>query len=196
MHVRDDLAGEPVLRTWATQGWPLIVRRRLPGDGGGVPLGLPLPPAAGRRRIAVELPSAAVCSVRPLPRLSELIATAPAAWRPHLALLDGIARTYAVRDGVFGSLCWQWLTGMTYLGPHSDVDIAWPLPHRPRLGRFLEELAAVDSASPVRLDGEVLRDDGSGVNWRELHAGGAELAVKTSGGVMLCSRAEFLGAGA
>lgn len=196
MRQRRDLAGEPLVRAWASQAWPLIVRRRLTSDGAGLPLGLPLPPSAGKRRIALELPSAAVCSTLPLPELCDVIGAAPEAWRPPLAQVQNIARTYAVRAGVFGSLGWQWLTGMTYLGPHSDVDIAWTLPRTERLEWFLDELAAADSVSPVRLDGEVIRDDGAGVNWRELRAGVAELAVKTAAGVTLWSRAEFLGADA
>ncbi|MEW4362765.1 hypothetical protein V6S75_27510, partial [Burkholderia pseudomallei] len=41
----------PFVRDWAARGWPLIVRRRSPCDA-GVPLGLPLPPSAGKRRVA------------------------------------------------------------------------------------------------------------------------------------------------
>jgi phosphoribosyl-dephospho-CoA transferase len=37
----------------------------------------------------------------------------------------------------------------------------------------------------MRLDGELVRDDGAGVNWRELHAGVGEVLLKTSSGVTL-----------
>jgi phosphoribosyl-dephospho-CoA transferase len=193
---RGDLASEPVLRDWARRGWPLIVRRRLPGDGAGVPLGLPLPPAYGKRRISVELPPEAIASVHPLPDLCTVIATAPVAWRPYLADLATIARDHDVRAGVFGGLGWQWLTGLAYLSPQSDVDIAWALPRRERIDSLLGALAAVDACSPMRLDGEVLRADGAGVNWRELRSGRPEVALKTAIEVALCSRSAFIGAAA
>lgn len=193
---RGDLAAEPLLRDWARRGWPLIVRRRLPGDVAGVPLGLPLPPTYGKRRISIELPPEAIASVQPLPELDMVIATAPTAWRPHLVDLAAITRDYDVLTGVFGSLGWQWLTGLQYLGPQSDVDIVWTLPRRERLESLLDEVAAIDARSAMRIDGEVLRADGAGVNWRELRSGNAELALKTSSDVMLVSRADFLGAAA
>jgi len=40
----------------------------------------------------------------------------------------------------------------------------------------------------MRLDGELVRDDGAGVNWRELHSGARELLVKTTDGVALLDR--------
>jgi phosphoribosyl-dephospho-CoA transferase len=191
---RPDLAGEPLLPDWATLGRPLIVRRRGPLDGDGVLLGLPLPPSAGKRRIAVEMRAGDVASVSPLPSVSEVLGTAPVAWQPCLQELTDLARTYEVRGGVFGSLCWQWLTGLTYLGPRSDVDIAWTLPRPNRLERFLDDLADVDARAPVRLDGELVRGDGAGANWRELHAGGAELALKAPSQTLLYARADFIGA--
>jgi phosphoribosyl-dephospho-CoA transferase len=157
-------------------------------------LGLPLPPSAGKRRIAVEMQIGDVASVCPLPSVSELLGTAPVAWRPCLQELTELERAYEVRGGVFGSLCWQWLTGLTYLGPRSDVDIAWTLPRPDRLEMFLGDLADVDARAPVRLDGELVHADGAGANWRELHAGAAELAVKTAGSALLLARADFIGA--
>jgi phosphoribosyl-dephospho-CoA transferase len=194
LRARADLAGEPLLQDWATRGRPLIVRRRGPIDGDGVLLGLPLPPSAGKRRIAVEMRAGDVASVSPLPSVPEVLGTAPAAWRPCLQELTDVSRMYGVRGGVFGSLCWQWLTGLTYLGPSSDVDIAWTLPRPDRLERFLDALADVDARAPVRLDGELVRADGAGVNWRELHAGGADLALKSASQALLCARADFIGA--
>jgi len=184
------------VRDWVRKGWPLIMRRRLPNEIDGLSLGLPLPPSAGKRRIAVRLDYEDIASTRPLPKLTEALGSAPVAWRPLLVALEDIARTYAVHAGVFGSLGWQWLTGLNYLGPRSDVDIAWALPPRDRIDQLLEDLAELDSRSLVRLDGEFVREDGAGVNWRELRAGGTELALKTASDVILYSRAAFLGAAA
>jgi phosphoribosyl-dephospho-CoA transferase len=191
---RTDLAAEPLLHDWAAQGWPLVARRRAPLDGDGILLGLPLPPSAGKRRIAVEMRAGDIASVSPLPNVSEVLGTAPFAWQPCLQELAVLALAYEVRGGVFGSLCWQWLTGLTYLGPRSDVDIAWTLPPPERLKRFLDDLADVDARAPVRLDGELLHTDGSGANWRELHAGCPEIVLKTAKQVLLQARADFVGA--
>ena len=46
-----DLASDPLVASWVDMGWPLIGRRAMPGEPRGVPLGLPLPPFAGKRRI-------------------------------------------------------------------------------------------------------------------------------------------------
>jgi phosphoribosyl-dephospho-CoA transferase len=192
LRARPDLAGEPLLQDWATLGRPLIARRRGPLDGDGVLLGLPLPPSAGKRRIAVEMRAGDIVSVSPLPCVSEVLGTAPVAWQPCLQELSGLSRAYGVRSGVFGSLCWQWLTGLTYLSPRSDADIAWSLPRPDRLERFLDDLADIDARAPMRLDGELVRADGAGANWRELHAGGAELALKTADQALLYARADFV----
>jgi phosphoribosyl-dephospho-CoA transferase len=194
LRARADLAGEPLLHDWARHGWPLIARRRGPLDGDGVLLGLPLPPSAGKRRIAVEMRPGDVASVRQLPSVSELLGTAPVAWQPCLQELTDLARAYEVRGGVFGSLCWQWLTDLTYLGPRSDVDIAWTLPRPDRLEWFLDDLADVDARAPVRLDGELVDADGAAANWRELHTGVPEVALKRAGQVLLHARADFIGA--
>ena len=194
LRARSDLAGEPLLHDWATQSWPLVARRRGPLDGDGVLLGLPLPPSAGKRRIAVEVRAGDVASVGALPSVSEVLGTAPVAWRPCLQELMDLSRAYSVRGGVFGSLCWQYLTGLAYLGPYSDVDIAWTLPRADRLEGFLRDLADIDARAPVRLDGEVVHADGAGAKWRELHAGGPEIALKTASRVLLYARADFIGA--
>jgi phosphoribosyl-dephospho-CoA transferase len=190
---RGDLADEPLLVDWAVHGWPLIVRRRLPGEGDGLPLGIPLPPWAGKRRIALLIQPESLASVSTLPDLSEVLETAPSAWRMCLQELVATAGKYNVEVRVFGSLAWQWLTGLDYLGPGSDLDLVWTLPRRDLIPPFLAELADIDSRAPMRLDGELVREDGAGVNWRELHAGSAEVALKTATDVRLCSIDTFIG---
>jgi len=54
--------------------------------------------------------------------------------------------------------------------------------------------ACIDARAPVRLDGELVRADGAGANWRELRAGRPELALKTASRVLLSARADFIGA--
>lgn len=45
----------------------------------------------------------------------------------------------------------------------------------------------------MRIDGELLREDGAGVNWRELHARLSEVAVKTAIAVELMRADAFTG---
>lgn len=187
------LQGEPVLRDWAARGWPLIARRALPGEAAGVPLGLPLPPALGKRRIAVTLPADAIESVFSLPSLRDAMAGAPLSWQATLHHLVGVAEDFQVEVRVFGSLAWQALTGLAYLGANSDLDLLWTLPARARLADLLATLAMIEAHAPMRLDGEFVRADGAGVNWRELHAGAGEALVKTCGAARLEPVATFLG---
>jgi phosphoribosyl-dephospho-CoA transferase len=184
---------EPWLKEWADHHWPLIVRRLLPGDTGEVPVGLPLPPSAGKQRIALQVYCADIASLAPLPSLSDVIGAAPRNWSASLRRLIQLAQQYHVRCGVFGSLAWQRLTGLGYLGPDSDLDLVWSLPHRTQITEFLTRVAEIESNAPMRIDGELTREDGAGVNWRELHAGASELALKSGTGVRLCSVATFVG---
>lgn len=192
LHARSDLAGEALLQGWVDCGWPLIARRPLPGEAGGHALGLPLPPSAGKRRIAVNVRREDIDAVSSLPGLSETIHGAPLAWESSAHRLVALAERYGIEARVFGSLAWQWLTGLAYLSPSSDLDIVWALPQRERIRAFLAELAEIETQAPMRLDGELVRTDGSGVNWRELHAGAKDLALKTSGDVQLCTYEAFV----
>ena len=89
-------------------------------------------------------------------------------------------------------MAWQWLTGLAYLSSNSDLDIVWTLPQREHIRAFLDELAGIETKAPMRLDGELIRTDSAGVNWRELHAGAKDLALKTSGDVQLCTYEAFV----
>lgn len=190
---QDDLANEPLLRDWARRGWPLIVRRPSPGDVAGLPLGLPLPPSAGKRRIAIQMHAEDIIASERLPTLAECFDTAPPAWQPSLRQLMALAKKDGVQARVFGSLAWQRLTGLEYLSPRSDLDIIWTLPGLDVIHMFLADLAAIESHAPMRLDGELVRADGAGVNWRELHAAASELVLKTATDVILCPRESFMG---
>ncbi|KVE29346.1 phosphoribosyl-dephospho-CoA transferase [Burkholderia singularis] len=244
-----DAAHLPDVRHWAARGWPLIVRRGMPGEA-GVALGLPLPPSAGKRRIALTAAPAQIAAIRALPTLTEVERDAPPAWRPTLANLRMLADAHWVDCRVFGSLGWQALTGLRYLHGQSDLDIVltpraarracdtardaaariacdgpgrgresgWPADDAEAacgrdasagesqessdwadcaetgaaIAALVAALADLDTRAPMRIDGELLRADGAGVNWRELHARAREVAVKTADGVVLCAPDVFL----
>jgi phosphoribosyl-dephospho-CoA transferase len=187
------LVAEVWLKRWAAQQWPLIVRRPLPEETGGVPVGLPLPPSAGKQRIALQVQCAEIASVVPLPSLLDVIRVTPQGWRSAVSQLAALAQLHQVRCSVFGSVAWQRLTGFDYLGPESDLDVVWSLPHRTRITEFLTRVAEIEAHAPMRIDGELTRADGAGVNWRELYAGASEVALKSWTGVRPCSVAAFLG---
>jgi phosphoribosyl-dephospho-CoA transferase len=130
--------------------------------------------------------------VRP-PLLSAALRVAPAAWIPTLRTLNHVAARLGVEARVFGSLAWCLLTGLDYLSVSSDLDFILSLPHPRDFAELMTELDSIDSDAPMRLDGEIERDDGAGVHWRELHSGAREVLAKTVGGPTLLNSAEFIG---
>ncbi|CAH2409608.1 malonate decarboxylase holo-[acyl-carrier-protein] synthase [Mesorhizobium escarrei] len=194
LQTRDDLAGESLVAGWVDCGWPLITRRPLPDEADGLPLGLPLPPSAGKRRLSVIMRTDDIVSTAPPLSLSAAVSAAPRTWLDTLDKVERLASQHGVEARVFGSLAWRNLTGLEYLSPGSDLDLLLPLP-RTGLARLTAGLAAIEAQAPMRLDGELVRDDGAAVNWRELHSGAREVLVKTTSGVTLCEANDFLGGG-
>ena len=195
LETRDDLAGEPLVIEWVDRGWPLVARRTLPGEADGLPLGLPLPPFAGKRRLSVLIQPEDIVSTAPPPRLSAAISVAPNRWQHTLGAVVSLASRYGVEARIFGSLAWCTLTGLDYLTDTSDLDLLLPIHCGSDLVRLTADLAAIEATAPMRLDGELVRDDGAGVNWRELHTGARELLVKTTDGVALLDANLFLSNG-
>jgi phosphoribosyl-dephospho-CoA transferase len=163
------LADLPLVGSWADRGWPVIVRRRAEADDPGlVPVGLPLPPAAGKRRIALLLPPHGVLQRSFPPLLRAAARVADPGWRSTISSLLALGARIGVEPSVFGSLLWQHQTGLTYLSPHSDLDILWPVPPGFDALSLVFSIAEVQRDAPLRIDGEVVFPDGSAVNWREL----------------------------
>ena len=185
------VADLPLVGSWADRGWPVIVRRRAEAeDPGLVPVGLPLPPAAGKRRIALLLPPDGVLQ-RSSPLLLRTAArVADPGWRSTIASLLALGASIGVEPSAFGSLLWQYQTGLTYLSPHSDLDVLWPVPPSFDVLSLVFGIAEIQRDAPLRIDGEVVFTDGSAVNWRELWmadraADRASVLVKTTEGVRL-----------
>lgn len=191
---RSDLADEPLLAAWVDKGWPLIGRRAMPSEAHGVPLGLPLPPSAGKRRLCFLMQPGDIVSTAPPPSLREAAAVAPVAWRPTLDRLAQLASQHSAKARVFGSLAWRALTGLEYLSESSDLDLLLRLGDDTDVRGLAAGLAAIETTAPMRLDGELVRD-GSAVNWRELHAGESQVLVKTIGGVTLIDTHLFVAGG-
>ncbi|GLS46124.1 phosphoribosyl-dephospho-CoA transferase [Methylobacterium brachythecii] len=165
---RPDLDGVPHIAGWATAGRPLILRRYFAGEARDlVPLGLPLPPADGKRRLSFAfLPDK--LTLHPPVAPADARAAAPEAWQLTLDALITLGASHGLTPRPFGSLLWQAATGLTYLAATSDLDLLWPLPTQTIPAGFLVALARIADAAPMRLDGELLLSDGAGLHWREL----------------------------
>ncbi|TWB34562.1 malonate decarboxylase holo-[acyl-carrier-protein] synthase [Nitrospirillum pindoramense] len=183
---RDHVAGlEDTVLDWADFGRPAIFRRRLCGDpAGAVPLGLPLPPGMGRKRLALSCPPDAIRWVAPPPLLRDARAAAPEAWQTVIDAL--LSREPAWR--CFGSLAWQHLTGLPYLTATSDLDLLIPCPTQADAARLTTALAEIAVEAPMRLDAELLSPAGAGVQWREWMSDAPDLLVKTAEATTLVPR--------
>jgi phosphoribosyl-dephospho-CoA transferase len=164
----------------------------MPDEMNGVPLGLPLPPAAGKRRLSFLMQHADIIATAHPPTLSSASRVAPHAWLPTLHALDRLASRYSVEARVFGSLGWQALTGLAYLTDSSDLDILLYVHGNTNLRGLAADIARIEVEAPMRLDGELIRYDGAAINWRELHAGAHEILVKTPNGIALLPPSLFM----
>jgi phosphoribosyl-dephospho-CoA transferase len=185
------VAATPLLAAWADNEWPVIVRRRMAGDRPDeVPVGLPLPPAAGKMRIALTVPEQAVLERSPPPSLLTVSQSADAAWGPTIRALVGLGAQYGVSPAAFGSLLWQYRTGLPYLSPRSDLDVLWPVGADCEISALVAGIAVAERGAAMRIDGEIVFPDGEAVNWRELDValnqdGPTEVLAKSIGHVRL-----------
>jgi phosphoribosyl-dephospho-CoA transferase len=198
---RPALADLPLLRTWADSGWPVIVRRRAEAEDPGLaPIGVPLPPAAGKHRVALLFPPEGVLRRSSPPSLRTVASVAGPGWQSTIAALLDLGQSVGLEPSAFGSLLWQHQTGLTYLSPHSDLDVLWTVPADLDVLSLVSGVAEVQRDTQLRIDGEVVFPDGSAVNWRELWnehrtGGRAGVLAKTMEGVRLLDIASLLGVG-
>jgi phosphoribosyl-dephospho-CoA transferase len=198
---RPALADLPLLRTWADSGWPVIVRRRAEAEDPGLaPVGVPLPPVAGKHRVALLFPPDGVLRRSSPPSLRAVASVAGPGWQSTIAALLDLGQSVGVEPSAFGSLLWQHQTGLTYLSPHSDLDVLWTVPADLDILSLVYGVAEVQRDTQLRIDGEVVFPDGSAVNWRELWnehrtGGRAGVLAKTMEGVRLLEIASLLSVG-
>lgn len=185
------LVDVPLLADWADRGWPAIIRRHAEGDDRDpVPVGVPLPPIAGKHRVALVIPPDGVLERSSPPLLRVAASVADPSWRSTIDSLVALGAQTGVEPCAFGSLLWEHLTGLAYLTPQSDLDVLWPVPADVDVLSLVVSIADVQRDAPLRIDGEVIFPDGSAVNWLELWnaqraADGTTVLAKTMTGVRL-----------
>lgn len=184
-----------LVQRWVAAGRPLIVRTQPPAAlaAGRLGVGLPLPPAQGKRRLALEVDRAHVVNIRPPPLLRDTIPSLPEAWRVAALRVAEGADGLGLALRVFGSAAWQTLTGASYLSAGSDLDLLWEPASHAQLDAMNGLLREWQRSSGVRVDGEIVFGDRA-VSWREWQQApaSARLLVKHLRGVALCTRSELL----
>lgn len=189
----DIAAHESRLADWFAQGRPAIVARRTADDADPrLRLGVPLPPAEGKLRLALRVPARDVLRTTPPPALQTVLkGDIPQDWRRPLEVLQNIAEAR-----VFGAFAWQHLTGLRYVHARSDVDLLWPIDTTAQADTLAARLQAWEAEHDRRVDGELCLGGDAAVNWREYAGRSREVLVKRLDGAALELRdAMFASAG-
>jgi phosphoribosyl-dephospho-CoA transferase len=178
----DIAAHEPRLADWFAQGLPAIVARRAADDADPrLRLGVPLPPAEGKLRLALRVPARDVLRTAPPPTLQAVLEgdLAPDWQRPLQALQDIAAAR------VFGAFAWQFLSGLHYVHARSDVDLLWRIDATAQADALAARLQAWEAEHDRRVDGELCLGGDAAVNWREYAGRSREVLVKRPEGAAL-----------
>lgn len=184
------------LREWTAAGRPLVMSRQpreLPP--GRTLLGLPLPPAAGKHRIAFDVPTSRIARRAPPPPLRAIAGLLPAHWQSTLTALISNTDIAATSPRAFGSAAMHALTGVNCLGEDSDLDLLLTPGSRQAALRALEALGAlVAQGTCPQLDGEMVDRQGRAASWRELLGDSPKVLFKHIARVGMTSREDFLAA--
>ncbi|GAB3051848.1 malonate decarboxylase holo-[acyl-carrier-protein] synthase [Stenotrophomonas tumulicola] len=180
------------LRAWARARLPLVVARRDPAvDGALLRLGVPLPLAEQRQRLALRIDPAQVLRHSPPLTLEAVIAAVSAPWRTPL---QALLRRCSVQPPprVFGSFAWQALTGLDYLHAGSDLDLLWDVASHDQAKGIARLLHAWESEHGLRADGELRFPGARSVNWREYAGTTTQVLVKADAACWLSPRTALI----
>jgi phosphoribosyl-dephospho-CoA transferase len=136
------------------------------GDQGRlVFLGLALPPAPEKRRLAFEVPRSCISEVSDPPRCQDCISEdASGSLFRFLSGLGGVSLR------AFGSHAWQHLTGLPYVTPGSDIDLLAFIDSKEAWLRLRSALDRVEWPARPRIDLEVVLGRDASFLWREFVA--------------------------
>jgi phosphoribosyl-dephospho-CoA transferase len=165
------------LRKWLGKGCPVIIRRPcLSEDGKFVYVGLSLPPDPVKRRLAFRLPSSSLANVVAPPLWMEC-AEAFSETSELVSPILSVTEAAELPLQTFGSYAWQHYTGITYVTPHSDIDLIVPINRREDWRRF-RQLMSETHKTDQRVDLEIILNGDASFNWREFEAPGTPLLFK------------------
>lgn len=171
-----------LLGAWLQAERPLIVARQPQDDrcdADRVVLGLPLPIALGKLRLAFSMPRVRIVRLSPPPSLSEVRHAMPAAWRPTVDKLLASCDIAASAPRVYGSAAMQALTGEICMDDHSDLDLLFNPAAWPDVMLLVDTLACMSADDKGRrIDGEIRAPSGKAVAWRELSQRPSRLLCK------------------
>ncbi len=176
-----------VLCDWLALGRPLVVRRPcLSPDGSSVCVGLALPPASGKRRVAFDLPLSCVNKV-----------SEPPAWEDCGSCESETARQIQERaSGIplrtFGSHAWQHLTGLPYITSTSDMDLLLFLPTHSDWEPLRLQLSEIIWEPVPRIDLEIVLENGDAFQWREFTNASSQILLKGNSRVRLANKRDLL----
>ncbi|SHG59788.1 phosphoribosyl-dephospho-CoA transferase [Kaistia soli DSM 19436] len=189
-------AADTLVREWATCNRPLVKRRSLAGEPAGVSLGLPTPPADGKRRLVFLFPLEAIDRVMRPPTLADSLSTLPLSWHCTAARISLLGEQHAVTMRVFGSAAFQLLTGLDFLTPASDLDLLIEIGPETDLVGLAADLTTIAQRAPMRLDGEFMGPDGAACKWREIGRDSDPVLIRTADGLSLGPSNSILSGGA
>jgi phosphoribosyl-dephospho-CoA transferase len=168
----DDTADEAcaAYAQWFTRDWPLVVRRPHADercDATELALGLPLPPAQGKRRLNIRLAASDVARHSTPLALAHVVHALPREWQRAVSSLLHDAGASRIRFQVFGSAAWQAITGLVYMHDASDLDLLFHPRQADEIDAMLALLDCWERTHALRADGEIVFPDGAAVSWRE-----------------------------
>lgn len=175
---------------WLARYPMAVVRRpRITSDQKRICCGVVLPLEEGKRRFAFEVALSAVAELQPPPRLAACLEHAAPGWREPLQILAEMPGPLAL---AFGSLAWQYLTGLRYITDESDADILFRPASITEWRELEKELISWRGKySSVPVDIEITFPNGFSTAWKEYLAGTEKLLFKTGNNVVLMGRANI-----
>ncbi|MBI2308096.1 MAG: malonate decarboxylase holo-[acyl-carrier-protein] synthase [Rhodocyclales bacterium] len=184
---------QALLADWLRRGHPLIVTSQPAGVEAPTELrlGLALPPAQGKRRLAFFIPRRSVQALTPPPALADAAPALPLRWQPALLALQSMAAVAACAPRVYGSAAIQVSTGEACLGDDSDLDLLLAPTDWNAALAACAALAEFASGCGLRVDGEIRNARGHATAWRELAGRPGRLLVKGDAGATLLALADF-----
>jgi phosphoribosyl-dephospho-CoA transferase len=177
------------LRNWLGRGRPLIIRRPCRSeDGKSVYVGLSMPPDPVKRRLAFRLPYSSLANVVEPPLWAEC-AEASLESSEVAGPIFSITEAVGLPLQTFGSHAWQHYTGLSYVTPHSDIDLIVPINHREDWRRF-RQLMSETQKTDQRVDLEIILNDDASFHWREFEAPGRQLLFKGNHSVWMGDKSD------